>query len=597
MNEISKETEKLYFNFFRYERPDLLEKIQENFFKDKDIQDVFLIYKEHYIKFGKTPEISFLNAEIERNGLNIKPSFLKMLLMDFDDWKNEYSGKEEYYEVNIDKYNRKLFDKNKILRGIDLVKFSDKPEYQEKYDSRKLDELYSVEYINLFEVEEEEEEEETPLRDTPLIESKVYDILPNFLKKSCKYFEDRERDIFFTGELVVLSSLFKNVSGIYFHKPIYPNLYAFVSTPSSNGKGVISFSSDTLFKYKEYEMEDNKREKKKLSEKEQKDFVDKRLIIPGNASVASFIDNLKNNDGVGLVMENEADTITNNKKQDWGNYDDVLRKAFHHEDVSSSRKNERFYVYKPKLSLITTGTLAQLFKFIPNTENGLFSRFIYYTFQQELKFKNPFENALNYENIFMSELSQELLDIFHYFDRWDNNKLPITYTFEYTDEQKKYFYIDYQVKLKRALSFTIGNDIQSAVNRLALINFRISMILSILRRYDNRSLFNDDDRLIICDDIDFYNAISITEVYIEHMKLVYSNMPLDEHKMIRENNIDKVFNKLPTIFTRRILFNKGAEFGMSMASCKKYLSRWIKNEDVKKDGQSNYLKILKVRKG
>ena len=35
-----------------------------------------------------------------------------------------------------------------------------------------------------------------------------------------------------------------------------------------------------------------------------------------------------------LIMESEADTLSNMLNNDWNNYSDVLRKAFHHEPIS-----------------------------------------------------------------------------------------------------------------------------------------------------------------------------------------------------------------------------------------------------------------------
>ena len=53
-----------------------------------------------------------------------------------------------------------------------------------------------------------------------------------------------------------------------------------------------------------------------------------------------------------------ADTLSNVFKQEWGSYSDLLRKAFHHERVSSSRKeNNKFTeVINPKLSIALSGT-------------------------------------------------------------------------------------------------------------------------------------------------------------------------------------------------------------------------------------------------
>ena len=93
-----------------------------------------------------------------------------------------------------------------------------------------------------------------------------------------------------------------------------------------------------------------------------------------------------------LIMESEADTLSNMLNNDWSNYSDVLRKAFHHEPISISRKIEKIFeeINQPKLSMVISGTPNQLQPLIKSKDNGLFSRFIVYSFDEIAEFKNVF---------------------------------------------------------------------------------------------------------------------------------------------------------------------------------------------------------------
>src|SRR5690606_32372956 len=73
-------------------------------------------------------------------------------------------------------------------------------------------------------------------------------------------------------------------------------------------------------------------------------------------------------------------------KQDWGSYSDLLRKAFHHEQVSYSRKTgkEWIEIKKPRLSVALAGTPGQVEGLIRSAEDGLFSRFLFYTFKSDV---------------------------------------------------------------------------------------------------------------------------------------------------------------------------------------------------------------------
>ena len=110
------------------------------------------------------------------------------------------------------------------------------------------------------------------------------------------------------------------------------------------------------------------------------------LFLPANSSSTGLQELLQNNQERGILFETEADTLNIILKQDFGDYSDVLRKAFHLESIVYYRRGNKEYksISEPKLSVIISGTPNQLTKLIPSAENGLFSRFIIYLFEQEL---------------------------------------------------------------------------------------------------------------------------------------------------------------------------------------------------------------------
>ena len=99
------------------------------------------------------------------------------------------------------------------------------------------------------------------------------------------------------------------------------------------------------------------------------------------------------------MMESEADTLSIMMNNDWSNFNDVLRKCFHHEPLSIARKVEDIFVEisEPKLSVIISGTPGQLKPLLKSKENGLFSRFLIslwiahrHTYNQERYSKRSF---------------------------------------------------------------------------------------------------------------------------------------------------------------------------------------------------------------
>ena len=68
----------------------------------------------------------------------------------------------------------------------------------------------------------------------------------------------------------------------------------------------------------------------------------------------------------------------------------MLRKAFHFEPISYSRKgnDELRELDDARLSVAISGTPDQILDLIPNAEDGLFSRFVFYAFNSEVKWRD-----------------------------------------------------------------------------------------------------------------------------------------------------------------------------------------------------------------
>lgn len=67
-------------------------------------------------------------------------------------------------------------------------------------------------------------------------------------------------------------------------------------------------------------------------------------LILANSSASAFIQTLADTDFIAMIFETEADTLSGTFKQEWGNFSDVLRKAFHHERTSLFRRKDLEFI-------------------------------------------------------------------------------------------------------------------------------------------------------------------------------------------------------------------------------------------------------------
>jgi hypothetical protein len=256
----------------------------------------------------------------------------------------------------------------------------------------------------------------TDEKEMPKLPDDIFPTLPLFLQNIVSVANSREeRDILLLGSLVTLSVAMPNIVGKYDDKFVGANLYIFITAKASAGKGIlihcrklvepIHFALREKAKQMKREYDSdmaiyNANKGKDYSAEKPTKPPQKMLFIPANNSSTGFFELLNDNEGRGLIFETEGDTMAQSFKNDYGNYSEGFRGAFHHEPISYYRRTDKEFVEinTPNLSALLTGTPNQIAALIPNAENGLFSRFIFYVMNIKNVWKNVFasktENGL-----------------------------------------------------------------------------------------------------------------------------------------------------------------------------------------------------------
>ena len=417
------------------------------------------------------------------------------------------------------------------------------------------------------------------LKTSPVIADDIIEKLPALLKNGTLMFKDnRERDVFLTGALAILSGCMPNVKGIYAQEYVYPNLFAFIIAPAASGKGVLKFAKSLGDKYhtnllsksrydqQHYELEMNQYKSQKRSKSSDDPYeeppippVFRVLFIPANTSYAKILWHIEQNQGQGIICETEADTMSNVMDKEWGGYSDLMRKAFHHERISSSKKtnNEYIEVDMPRLSVVLSGTPSQVTGLISSAEDGLFSRFLFYAYKvnQEWKDVSPFANETNLTDHF-SGLSVQVNDIIEFLEKW-----PTEVTL--SPDQWQILNNTFTMWLNETTSFD-SEESGGIVKRLGLILYRITMIFTAIRKYES----NDTAERLQCQDSDFIVALRLISTYLSHSLLMFYNLPHNStNDAFRSgDNKRKFYNALPREFKRSEAIEIGKCFDLSARS-------------------------------
>jgi len=434
----------------------------------------------------------------------------------------------------------------------------------------------------------------------PCFPDSVYDNLPDLLSNIVSNANSpQDADVLLLGSIVVFSSVLPRIHGIYAGRQVFPNLFLFVSAQASGGKGRLSLCRHLVEPIHNMMLDQGKAEFEQYQMMLAQYVIDKKgknpaekpvappmrlLIIPANNSATGMFQLLNDNNQRGLIFETEGDTLAQTFKSDYGDYSDGFRKAFHHETISYNRRTDHEYVEmnRPQLSALLSGTPKQINALIPNAENGLFSRFIFYS----LTMKNE------WMDVFADSGGQTLDERFLIYGRrfFELYRMLSTMTgscrIVLSENQKSQFNEHFKKTQERYLELC-GNDYVGTVRRLGLITFRIAMILTAIRIMDDGVISEERH----CTDADFNTALEMSNVLVEHACYTFSKLPGTETVKAQNNPKLALFNALPNEFDRPTYLAAAKRLGIIDRTADKQILRFTKAGLLNRLSQGNYEKV------
>lgn len=426
-----------------------------------------------------------------------------------------------------------------------------------------------------------------------------------------------QRDILLLGAVTVFgASINRLLSFTYGRKSKYPCLQTFVIAPAASGKGALTWvrrlvepMHDSLMqayytKTKAYRLEKAKWDamgKEKANIPEPEPPLMKMFLIAGDNSGAGMMENLMDAEGVGLICETEADTVSAAIGADYGHWSDTLRKSFDHERLAYNRRTNHEYRECPKsyLSVLLSGTPAQVKPLIPSVENGLFSRQVFYYMPAVDEWMDQFGHSeTDYDRMFTA-----------WGERWklwlDALKAAVSgISLKLTGRQKEEFNAHLSCVFGRA-GAVHGDSMRSAVVRIAINICRIISVVALLRSLDAllteaemvpdnivRMLMscpglspaphipqeNVQDGVVprfelsVSDD-DFHAALSLAEPLYFHSCHILSFLPSADVVSQPKASQEAFFDRLPLSFTRAQALLEGERCGMAPGTIDSMLKR------------------------
>ncbi|WP_234567492.1 DUF3987 domain-containing protein [Rhodohalobacter sp. 614A] len=414
----------------------------------------------------------------------------------------------------------------------------------------------------------------------------IYQRLPKSIKDLTGLIDKNYmKDIFLLASLTVISSQLNNVLIEHIDKSYSPDFFALVIASAASGKG-FAYKARNLARVLNDHILD-RIYSLSSSDSGKHNKTQNMLFLPANSSDRAFYDQLQANKGRGIIFETEIDTMLKAFKQDWGNFSDLLRKAFHHEDLSINRKGDQFIIANPSLSVFLTGTPDQFRNLFQNTENGFYSRFLIYAYSPPYEWQShqPTKDSKVLEELIIktSERLYELNTILL------NRELPLYVTLN--PSQWNLLDSTFEEILMNYFNKGYSDVLISTVKRGAIIALRISAILTMVRLMDEISDSIRTRATVVPQTEDIQTAIDIVTATLEHSRQMYMQ-ELQHRDISYDPFIDSIFIRLPERFTTSEAIQIGESLGCPERTLKRKLSKLISRGRLKKVAHGHYEKVI-----
>ena len=360
---------------------------------------------------------------------------------------------------------------------------------------------------------------------------------PSILQQAISMTETpAQADMMVLGTLTALSAAAPNVWFNYSGERIYAPMYVEVVAPPSSGKGELKACTQLVGPIQDaLEAANREAQNQYRAQLAQYQATHKRgdeadapkeppyrtLFLPANSTATACYQQLAENGGTGLIFETETDTLSQALGSDYGNFSDGLRKAWHHETISYLRRKdrERVFIRTPKLAVLLSCTPDQVAALTPSPDNGLFSRFLFYTLQQNTAWRSVRYHADYVLADKYREAGERYYPLYRALAARKDNPAVFFLTAAQMDTVDQFF-----AALHEEMGQLYGPDLIATVRRLAIDVYRIALVLTLLRLADTSLTAPTVPDNITCADTDFHTAMTIAEVLIEHSIAVYANL-------------------------------------------------------------------------
>jgi hypothetical protein len=261
------------------------------------------------------------------------------------------------------------------------------------------------------------------------------------------------------------------------------------------------------------------------------------------------------------------------------------------------RKDHEFIeIDNPRISVVLAGTPEQVRRLIPDAENGLLSRFIFYSIPFHRGIRNVFatDDISRSKSAIFKRLGEEFMHLLNEFVQQGDFVIVLT-------EQQQFHFVEWLTRLNNECCDEVDNGMQGIVRRLGLIAFRMMMLFTAIRAFEAPQpnvKAQDGTITLICSDTDFNTVLCMCEILLYHSVHIYLKLqPKDKQNELPaiEFGVNarryKLYHNLPEEFDKSIYDQIVSEMNENASTASKWLDRFIQDKRLIRTSKGFYKKI------
>ena len=285
------------------------------------------------------------------------------------------------------------------------------------------------------------------------------------------------------------------------------------------------------------------------------------------------------------MFDSEADVLAQTMKKEWGDISPELRCISEHEEITKNRKSTgTLTVECPKMSLSLSGTLDQLFQILGKSENGLYSRFLIYTFYNKAEYISQRTRITSQE--YLTDHVTDHINMLTKF--WKDKDVD----FDLKDEQWVLF-DEYSSKLFTEYKIIDEREIDSVLKRYITTVLKITMLFTIIRRFNSYNPLFEAKLYPIDNDIKI--SFNIINTLLKHTSLIYYSQN-EKKTTLKENKLQKCINKILSLqneFKKQDIINLCKDDNISDKTIERAIKKLKENKKIEQlEERGLYKKII-----